>query len=115
LQLAAGDWERAEQSYRSLVQANPADPALLIGLARAQSGMGKYLAAERTFRRALNAGSTDTAVVKELELLTSINQADPTLRGLESAEKHRRNRVPRRIRGSLNRSGSWRHTGPRER
>jgi tetratricopeptide (TPR) repeat protein len=64
LQLAAGDWERAEQSYRSLVQANPADPALLIGLARAQSGMGKYLAAERTFRRALNAGSTDTAVVK---------------------------------------------------
>ena len=90
LQLAAGDWARAERHYRELLQANSKDPALLTGLARAQFGAEKYLAAERTFRRAIAAGASSDAVRRELELAESINQMNPIVLRLASREKHRR-------------------------
>jgi tetratricopeptide (TPR) repeat protein len=90
LQLTAGDWHRGEQLYRAMLRANPVDPELLGGLARALLGSGRYLAAERTFRRAINAGSTDPAVTAELDLVTEINQSDPAVRGLDVEERHKR-------------------------
>jgi Flp pilus assembly protein TadD len=90
LQLAAGEWARAEDLYRSLLRATPDDPELLAGLARAQLGTGRYVAAERGLRRALSAGASDDRVRQDLELVTRINEMDPTLRRLAPADKHRR-------------------------
>jgi tetratricopeptide (TPR) repeat protein len=91
LWLAAGDWARAEREYRSLLNESRADAGLLVGLARAQFGAGRYLAAERSFQRAMRSGAaTSSAVERELELAKAVNESDPTIRRLPSAEKHRR-------------------------
>jgi predicted Zn-dependent protease len=90
LSLAAEDWMRAEREYRALLAESPNDPGLLVGLARAQFGAGKYLAAERTFRRSLSAGAGSDASKLQLALAASVNQLDPTLRRLPAVEKHRR-------------------------
>jgi hypothetical protein len=55
-------------------------------LGRAQLASGRYLAAERSFRRAGDAAG----VREELALVTRVNSLDPTLRRLGSVEKHRR-------------------------
>ena len=62
LQLAAGEWGRAELLFRSLLRKDAADPELLTGLAKAQMGQGRYLAAERSLRRAVAAGATNAGV-----------------------------------------------------
>jgi thioredoxin-like negative regulator of GroEL len=90
LQLAAAEWARAERQFRSLLRESPDDPELLAGLARALTGSARYVAAERVFRRAVSAGSSDTSVQNELELVTRVNAIDPTLRKLSPEEKHRR-------------------------
>ena len=90
LLVAAGEWGRAEGLYRSLLQATPQDPELLAGLARAQLGTGKFVAAERSFRRAVDAGNPEQKVREELELVSRINSMDPTLRRLAPEDKHRR-------------------------
>jgi predicted Zn-dependent protease len=90
LLLAAEDWTRAERQYRSLLREEPNNPHLLVGLARAQMGTGRYIAAERTFRRAAQAGGIDEAAGRELKLLQTVNGMDPTVRGLSGQEKHRR-------------------------
>lgn len=87
--LAAEDWNRAEREYRELLRDAPQDPNLLTGLARAEAGQGRYLAAERTYRRAVRAGAGASAEA-ELKLLSAVNVLDPTIRGLGAQEKHRR-------------------------
>jgi hypothetical protein len=87
--LAAEDWPRAEAQYRTLLRKVPEDPNLLIGLARAQKGAGRYLASQRTYRRAVTAGA-GAKVEPELALVTAVNDLDPTIRGLDGAERHRR-------------------------
>lgn len=90
LLLTAEDWTRAERQYRSLLRTEPNNPHLLVGLARAQMGSGRYIAAERTFRRAVQVGGIDPAAKRELALIQTVNGMDPTLRGLSGTEKHRR-------------------------
>lgn len=90
LLLVAGEWTRAERVYRTLLRASPEDSGLLAGLARAQFGTGRYLAAERGLRRAIDAGASGPALQRELETAESINRLDPSVRGLKSTEKHRR-------------------------
>jgi Flp pilus assembly protein TadD len=90
LELAAGEWDRAERHYRKLLVSNPNDPHLLAGLARALFGSGRYIAAERSFRRAAGADASDPAVQKELDLVARVNSLDPTLRRLAPSERHRR-------------------------
>jgi predicted Zn-dependent protease len=90
LQLAAGQWNRADSLYRTLLQSKPDDPELLAGLGRAEFGTGKYLAAERTLRRALDAGLRDPEASREFAVATEVNDLDPTLRRLSPKERHRR-------------------------
>jgi tetratricopeptide (TPR) repeat protein len=90
LSLAAGDWSRAEREYQALLDENPDDPGLLVGLARARFGAGKYIAAQRSFERALKFGANSDRVQRELQRAETVNQLDPTLRRLSAAEKHRR-------------------------
>ena len=90
LLLAAGDWSRAEREYQTLLKETSDDPGLLVGLARARFGAGKYIAAQRSFDRALRSGAKSDSVQRELQLVVTLNQLDPTLRRLPASEKHRR-------------------------
>ena len=90
LLLAAGEWSRAETRYRSLLRTHPNDAELLAGVARAQLGTGRYVAAERGLRRAVDTGATDQSVHRDLELVARVNAMDPTHRRLAPEEKHRR-------------------------
>jgi Flp pilus assembly protein TadD len=90
LQLAAGEWRRAEQLYRTLLRGEPDDAELLAGMARAQMGLGRYSAAERGFRRALSAGAAPDKLARDLELVRTVTSMDPTVRGLTPDEKHNR-------------------------
>ena len=90
LQLAAGEDQGAERLYRLLLQREPDDVELVVGHARAQMQLGKYVAAERELRRAASEGFADGSVKRDLELLTRVNAMDPTIRRLEPKEKHRR-------------------------
>jgi tetratricopeptide (TPR) repeat protein len=90
LQLAAGEWNRAEKQYRSLLRSAPNDPELLTGLGRALFGAERYVTAERTYRRAISAGAANPAVHNELGLVAQINSMDPSLRRLPPEERHRR-------------------------
>ena len=90
LSLAAGNWSSAEQQYRALLNDSATDPGLLVGLARAQVGAGKYLEAERSFERVLKSGAASENVQEELQLVQTVNQLDPTVRRLPAVEKHRR-------------------------
>jgi tetratricopeptide (TPR) repeat protein len=86
LLLAAGDWGRAEELFRAQLERHPDDPELWAGLGRAQLGSGRYLAAERSFRKAGDADS----IRQDLELVSTVNALDPTIRRLGLTEKHRR-------------------------
>lgn len=86
LLLAAGDWPRAEELYRKQLEQNDSDPEVWAGLGRAQMGAGKYLAAERSLRRA----GDSQEIRRDLELVSRVNALDPTLRRLGAVEKHRR-------------------------
>lgn len=90
LLLTAGDWARAERQYRQLLRTTPDDPYMLVGLARAQMGAGKYPEAERSFRRAVQAGGIDRAAENEMKVVTNVNYLDPNRRGIGRTEKHRR-------------------------
>jgi hypothetical protein len=61
-----------------------------VGLARSRLGAGKYIAAQRSFERALKFGATSERVQRELQLAETVNQLDPTVRRLGATEKHRR-------------------------
>jgi tetratricopeptide (TPR) repeat protein len=86
LLLAASDWPRAEELFRSQLERNRSDPELWAGLGRAQIGSGKYLAAERSFRKA---GDSEE-IRNDLDLVTRVNALDPGLRRIGTTEKHRR-------------------------
>jgi tetratricopeptide (TPR) repeat protein len=86
LLLAAGDWPRAEELFRSELERASSDADLWAGLGQAQLGSGKYLAAERSFRRA---GDSEE-IRNDLALVSRVNALDPTLRRLGNTEKHRR-------------------------
>jgi tetratricopeptide (TPR) repeat protein len=92
-----GDWRQAVWYYhRALYGAWSDSPDLrvlrfeLADFARAQFGAGKYLAAERNFRRALNLGAVSESAERELSLAAEVNELDPTIRRLPAIEKHRR-------------------------
>jgi tetratricopeptide (TPR) repeat protein len=88
--LAAEAWPRAEQEYSDLLRNNQKDSGLWLGLGRAQLGAGKYLAAERSFRRAAALAPNNRDITNELAVVAEVNQTDPMLRRLGSGERHRR-------------------------
>jgi thioredoxin-like negative regulator of GroEL len=90
LLLAAGEYARAERQYRTLLRKDPNNPGLLVGLARTLLAAGKYPSAERQYKRAVNAGGDGSALNKELQLVSAINDLDPTVRRLPAGEKQRR-------------------------
>lgn len=90
LLLEAGSAQRSQEAYRSLIEQNPKDPDLYIGLGEAELVRGEYRRAVAAFVAAYRHRPGDPAIRRRMEFASLIAGLDPTPRQLSSMEKYRR-------------------------
>jgi type IV pilus assembly protein PilF len=90
--LRAGSPTRAIDIFRGIVQEAPFDADGYADLGESEFTEGNYPAAERAFESALRLAPTNDAARKRLELCRELLALDPTLRGLNTAERLKRSR-----------------------
>jgi len=90
--MRAGSPTRAIDIFRGIVQEAPFDADGYAGLGESEFTEGNYPAAERAFESALRLAPTNDAARKRLELCRELLALDPTLRGLNTAERLKRSR-----------------------
>lgn len=88
--LAAGSPSRAADEYRALIKQNSKDAEAYAGLGQAELQMGNYRAAREAFRSAAARKPQDPSLQGKVDLSTTLNGLDPTVRKLTSDEKYRR-------------------------
>ena len=92
LLLQAGSPVRSEDVFRGILQEAPADADAHAGLGDAEFAQGNYRAAQRDFQSALRLTPNDPALRKRLDLCNELLTLDPTLRGLDPADRLSRSR-----------------------
>jgi Flp pilus assembly protein TadD len=92
LLLQAGSPVRSADVFRGILQETPADADAHAGLGDAEFAQGNYRAAQRDFESALRLAPNDPTIRKRLDLCNELLTLDPTLRGLDPADRLSRSR-----------------------
>ncbi|MEO8051847.1 MAG: tetratricopeptide repeat protein [Acidobacteriota bacterium] len=92
LLLQAGSPVRSGNVFRGILQEAPANAGAYAGLGDAEFAQGNYRTAQRDFQNALRLAPDDAAIRKRLDLCNDLLTLDPTVRGLDSAERLNRSR-----------------------
>jgi S1-C subfamily serine protease/Flp pilus assembly protein TadD len=86
--LAAGQYQVALSEFEALHRANPQDPAFLLGVGRAQEGLGRGKAAERTYHDYILQRPTDAVGYANLgHVLASSGRSDDALQAYRDAQR----------------------------
>jgi tetratricopeptide (TPR) repeat protein len=92
LLLQAGSPPRSADVFRGILQEAPGNAAARAGLGEAEFAQGNYRAAQRDFQSALRLTPNDATIRQRLDLCNELVTLDPTLRGLDPAERLSRSR-----------------------
>ncbi len=92
LLLQAGSPVRSANVFRGILQEAPSNAGAYAGLGDAEFAQGNYRTAQRDFQNALRLRPDDAAIRKRLDLCNDLLTLDPTVRGLDSAERLNRSR-----------------------
>lgn len=92
LLLQAGSPLRSADVFRGILQEAPADADAHAGLGDAEFAQGNYRSAQREFQGALRLTPNDPVIRKRLDLCDDLLMLDPTLRGLDPADRLSRSR-----------------------
>ncbi len=90
--LTAGSPSRAEAIYRRLIKQNSRNAMAYAGLGDSELALGDFRAARSAFAAAVARDAGNPAWHSQLELATSLNSLDPTLRWLSPQDKYSRAR-----------------------
>ncbi len=82
--------QQAAALYRDVVQRHRDDADAYDGLGEADLASGDYAGARAAFESALKIDPNDTAAMKTMELCDQVLAMDPSLPGLNAAERYRR-------------------------
>src|SRR5690349_9799607 len=86
--LAAGQYQFALREFEALHRANPGDPAPLLGIGKAQEGLGRGRAAERTYHDYIGERPTDAVGYANLgHVLASLGRNDDALQSFRNAQR----------------------------
>jgi Tfp pilus assembly protein PilF len=88
--LTAGSATRASDEFREVLHDDPANAEGHEGLGEADFARGNYRAAQYDFQAALRLAPDDQTTRQRLDLCNELLLLDPTVRGLDSAERYRR-------------------------
>jgi tetratricopeptide (TPR) repeat protein len=87
LLLQAGSPLRSADVFRGILQEAPANADADAGLGDADFAQGNYRSAQRDFQNALRLTPGDAAIRKRLDLCNQLLTLDPTIRGLDPADR----------------------------
>jgi tetratricopeptide (TPR) repeat protein len=85
--LLAGSPVRAANMFREVLRRDPDDGEAFAGMGEAALAQGNFRTARADFGRAVDLRPSDTALTRRLALADTLLVADPTARGLDSAER----------------------------
>ncbi|HET9004964.1 MAG TPA: trypsin-like peptidase domain-containing protein [Gemmatimonadaceae bacterium] len=86
--LAAGQYQFALREFEALHRANPLEPAPLLGVGRAQEGLGRGRAAERTYHDYIAQRPTDAVGYANLgHVLAASGRTDDALQAYRNAQR----------------------------
>jgi tetratricopeptide (TPR) repeat protein len=88
--LMAGSPNRADDVFRAILRNQPASAEAHKGMGEADFAKANYRAAQREFQTALRLAPNDQGARQRLDECDQLLQLDPTLRGIDSAERYRR-------------------------
>ncbi len=88
--LTAGSPARASDEFHAVLHDDPSYAAAHEGMGEADFARGDYRAAQHDFQSALRLAPNDQTSQQHLDLCNELLQLDPTLRGLDSAERYQR-------------------------
>ncbi len=92
LLLQAGSPARSADVFQGILQETPSNADAYAGLGEAEFAQGNYRTAQRDFQNALRLRPDDAAVRKRLDLCNELLTLDPTVRGLDPADRLSRSR-----------------------
>ena len=86
--LAAGQYQFALREFEALRRANPSDPTPLLGIGKAQEGLGRGKAAERSYHDFIAERPTDALGYANLgHVLESLGRNDDALQSYRNAQR----------------------------
>ncbi len=83
----AGDLNRAEAAYRTLIHSNPGDPTIYAGLGDIELDRGNFHGAREAFGHASRLNPDNEAFKQKAQIAARALDLDPTSRHLASSEK----------------------------
>jgi tetratricopeptide (TPR) repeat protein len=92
LLLQAGSPGRSADVFRAILNETPDNAGAHTGLGDAEFAQGNYRAAQRDFQNALRLMPGDASIRKRLDLCDELLTLDPTVRGLDPADRLSRSR-----------------------